>query len=76
MGLSAGSVVWEGGSSENKPVFENIRMALVMTLQHKYIQLNGNNHTLLIRSRIGVVMTLVFELQPSIIVSRCKHASF
>ena len=65
-----------GGKLREQTVFENIRMALVMTLQHKYIQLNGNNHTLLIRSRTGVVMTLVFELQPSIIVSRCKHASF
>ena len=55
-------VVQEGGSSENIPVFENIRMALVMTLPHKYIQLSGSNHALLIRSRIGMDMMLVLEL--------------
>ena len=65
--------VWEGGSSENKPV---LKIVLVMTWQHKYVQLSGNNHALLICSRIGVVMTLVFELWHSIIVVRCKHASF
>ena len=67
MGPSAGSDVG-GGSSEIQPGFENVRMALVMTLQHKYIQLSGNNHALLIRSRIGVVMMLAFELRPSTIV--------
>jgi len=55
-------VVQEGGSSENIPDFENIRMALVMTSPHKYIQLSSSNHALLIRSRTGMVMMLLFEL--------------
>jgi len=53
--------------------YEYVRTALVMTLQHKYIQLSSSNHTLLIRSRTGTV--LAFKLWPNticIIVARCK----
>ena len=61
-------------SSENIPLFESQRMALVITLHHKYIQLSDSNHTLPIHSRIGVIMTL--ELWPSMIIARHTHVSF
>ena len=45
--------VWERGlsqlkhiRSENVPVFESLRMALVITSHHKYVQLNASNHVL------------------------------
>ena len=63
------------GSSENIPIFESQRMALVITLQHKYIQLSGSDRTLPTCSRIGVVMLLGLELCPSIIIARCTYVS-
>jgi len=42
----------------SEPISESLRMALVITLHHKYIQLSGSNHTLPIHSRIGVVLSL------------------
>ena len=47
--------------------FESLRMALVITLHHKYTQLSGSNHALPIHSGIGVVIMLVLELCLSII---------
>jgi len=61
--------------SENIPVFESLRMALVITSHHKYVQLSASNHVLLIPSRIGVVMT-AHKLWPGIIVTILKHTSF
>ena len=46
------------GSSENIPDFESLRMALAITLHHKYVQFSGGNRTLPIHSRIGVVSGL------------------
>ena len=71
MGPNVGSGCRRHRSAENIPVFE--RMALVITLYHKYVQLSDSNHALPIRSRIGVVMTLVLELWP---IAKRKHVSF
>ena len=65
------------GSSENILFFESLRMALVITSHHKYVQLSGSNHTLPIcSSRVGVVMMLGFEFWPSMIIARHKYMSF
>ena len=48
----------------------------MITSNHKYVQLSGSNSILPICIRIGVVVTLGFELWPSIIIARCKYTSF
>jgi len=67
-----------GKSSENihVPFLESLRMVLVISSHYKYVQLSSCNHGLPTSSRIGVVMTLVFKLWPSIIIVRRKHVSF
>ena len=66
MGPSVGG----GAGGEGQRIyrfFESLRMALVITLHHKYTQLSGSNHALPIHSGIGVVIMLVLELCLSII---------
>ena len=65
-----------GGRSETLPYFESLRMALMITLHHKYVQLSSSNRVLPIHSRIGVVITLGLELWPSITIARPIYASF
>ena len=61
VGPSAGGGCRGGASSENLPLFESLRMALVITLHHKYVQLSSSNHTIPICSRKGMVMVLEFN---------------
>ena len=49
-------------SSESILFSESLRMALVVTLHHKYIQLSSSEHTLPIHNRTGIVMTPVLKL--------------
>ena len=60
-------LVQEGKVREYTVFCLSLRMALVITLHHKYIQLSGSNHALPIHSRIGVVIMLTLELCLSII---------
>jgi len=55
--------------------FESLRMALVITLHHKYSQLSGSNHALPIHSRIGVVIMLVLCLSIILEIYMCIFAS-
>ena len=78
MGPSVGG----GAGGEGQRIyrfFESLRMALVITLHHKYTQLSGSNHALPIHSGIGVVIMLVLELCLSIILedtfASLPHAS-
>jgi len=75
-GTEHGGVGAGGGSSENIPVFESLRMALVIIYHHKYVQMSISNRTLPICSRIRVVVTTVLKLWPSIIIARHKHTGF
>ena len=76
-GFVHGGWIWEGfacRSSENILVFESLRMALVITSNMSSYAVVTAHFPYF--SRIGVVMTLVLKLWPSIIVARRKHVSF
>ena len=82
MGPSAGAGYERGAPPSKTSIFsellhklqESQRMALVITSHHKYVQ--DSNRALAIHSRIGVVMTLLLELWPSIICSQMQTRLF